>query len=65
MLLEEFYYHLSEEVKKRLEECKTQEEIRKVLAEAGIEPLDDGLLDAVAGGTARGPLLGVNCRKKA
>ena len=62
---EEFSYHLSEEVKKKLEECKTQEEIRKVLAQAGVEPLDDELLDAVAGGTSRGPLPGVNYRKKA
>ncbi len=50
---------LSEEVKKKLAECKTQEEIRKVLAQAGVEPLDDELLDAVAGGTLRGP----RCRK--
>ena len=56
---------LSEEVKQKLAECKTQEEIRKVLAQAGVEPLDDGLLDAVAGGTQRGPLPGVKCRKKA
>ncbi len=41
---------LSEEVKKKLVECKTQEELRKVLDEAGIEPLDNELLDAVAGG---------------
>ena len=42
---------LSEEMKQKLAECKTQEEIRKVLAEAGVEPLDDELLDAVAGGS--------------
>ena len=41
---------LSEELKQKLAECKTQEEIRKVLDEAGVEPLDNELLDAVAGG---------------
>ncbi len=41
---------LSEEVKRKLLECKTQEEAKKVLTEAGIEPLDDELLDNVAGG---------------
>ena len=41
---------LSEEVKQKLAECKTQEEAKKVLTEAGIEPLDDELLDNVAGG---------------
>ena len=50
---EEFYNSLSEEVKKNLAGCKTQEEIRKVLAEAGVEPLDDELLDSVAGGFVR------------
>ena len=48
---EKFNNSLSEEVKKQLAECKTQEEIRKVLAEAGVEPLDDELLDAVSGGS--------------
>lgn len=52
---EEFYNNLSENVKKNLAECKTQDEIRKVLTEAGVKPLDDELLDAVAGGL-RGPL---------
>ena len=51
---EDFYNSLSEEVKKKLAGCKTQEEIRKVLAEAGVEPLDDELLDAVAGGYGYG-----------
>ncbi len=40
---------LSEELKQKLAECKTLEEIRKVLTEAGVEPLGDELLDAVAG----------------
>ena len=50
MKKEEFYNNLSEEVKKKLAECKTQDELRKALAEAGVEPVDDELLDAVAGG---------------
>ncbi len=41
---------LSEEVKKKLAACKTKEEVRKVLAEAGVEPLSDEDLDKVAGG---------------
>ncbi len=51
---EEFYNSLSEEVKKKLAECKTQDEIRKVLAGAGVEPLDDELLDAASGGMRTG-----------
>ena len=47
---EAIYDKLSEEVKQKLAECKTQEELRRVLAEAGVDPLDDELLDAVAGG---------------
>ena len=50
MKSEEIINKLSEEVKKKLAECKTQDDIRRVLAEAGVEPLDDELLDAVAGG---------------
>ncbi len=50
MKSEEIINKLSEEVKKKLAECKTQDELRKVLAEAGVEPLDDEQLDAVAGG---------------
>ena len=45
---------LSEEMKQKLAECRTQEEICKVLTEAGVEPLDDELLDAVAGGLMGG-----------
>ncbi len=48
---------LSEEIKKKLAECKTQEELRKVLAQAGIEPLDDELLDTVAGGLGARPFM--------
>jgi hypothetical protein len=47
---EELYNRLSEDVKKKLAECKTKDEIRKVLAGAGVEPLDDEMLDSVAGG---------------
>jgi hypothetical protein len=41
---------ISAETKQKLAECKTKDEILKVLAEAGVEPVDDELLDAVAGG---------------
>lgn len=41
---------LSDDVKQKLAACKSPEGIRKILAEAGIEALDDRLLDAVAGG---------------
>ena len=46
---------LSDEVRQKLAACKTAEEAKKVLAEAGVEPLDDELLDTVAGGV-RGPI---------
>ncbi len=42
---------MSEKVKKKLASCKTKEEVRKVLSEAGAEPLSDEDLDKVAGGT--------------
>ncbi len=48
--IEDLYNVISEDVRKKLAECKTQDDIRRVLAEAGVEPLDDELLDAVAGG---------------
>ncbi len=41
---------LGEEVEKKLASCKTKEEVRKVLSEAGVEPLSDEDLDKVAGG---------------
>ena len=41
---------LSEEVRQKLAKCRTQEEAKAVLTEAGIEPIDDELLDAAAGG---------------
>ncbi len=52
---------LSEETKKKLTECKTQKEMEAVLTEAGIDPLDDELLDAIAGGM-RDPCMDF-CRK--
>ncbi len=52
---QDFYSSLSEEVKEKLTHCKTQDEIRRILTEAGVEPLDDELLDNVAGGLSRGP----------
>ena len=53
----DMYNNLSEEVKKKLVTCKTQEESRRVLTEAGVEPLGDELLDAVAGGIGGRPFL--------
>ncbi len=50
---EECMNRLSEEIKQKLAACKTAEEAKKVLAEAGVEPLDDELMDAVAGGVTR------------
>ena len=50
MKKEELMNKLSEEVKQKLTECKTQEEVQKVLVEAGIAPLDDEALDEVSGG---------------
>ena len=47
----ELLSNLSEEMKQKLAECRTWEEIRKVLAEAGVGPLDDEILDTVAGGS--------------
>ena len=47
---EEFLNDLSEEIRQKLAACKTAEEAKKVLAGAGIEPLDDELLDDVTGG---------------
>ena len=41
---------LSDEVKANLVNCKTEEEKKKVLADAGIEPIDDELLDEVSAG---------------
>ena len=48
--IEGLYNVISEDVKKKLAKCKTQDEVRRVFSEAGIEPLDDELLDAVASG---------------
>ncbi len=50
MKKEELMNGLSEEIRQKLSGCKTAEEAKKVLSEAGVEPLDDELLDAVAGG---------------
>ena len=47
---DELIRNLSDEVRQKLAECKTEDEIKKVLTDAGVEPLDDELLDGVAGG---------------
>ncbi len=52
---EERMNNLGEEIKRKLAACKTAEEAKKVLDEAGVEPLDDELLDAVAAGLYRWP----------
>ncbi len=54
---EAFYESLSEEVKQKLAGCRTAEEAKKVLSEAGIEPVDDELLDDAAGGAGAWPVL--------
>ncbi len=41
---------LSEELKMKLAACKTKEEMKRVLTEAGIESVDDDLLDGASGG---------------
>lgn len=63
MKKEDLCNSISENVKKKLAECKTQEEMKQVLAEADVEPLDDELLDAAAGGPSRAPLLYEICPK--
>ncbi len=45
--------NLSDEVKAKLDNCKTDDEKKKVLADAGIEPIDDELLDEVSAGVVR------------
>ena len=47
---EDLYNGFSEEIKKKLKECKTEEEANKVLSEAGVMPLDDEALDDASGG---------------
>ena len=44
-----FYESLSDEVKTKLKSCKTDDEMKKVLAEAGIA-LPDEVLSEVSGG---------------
>ena len=50
MTNEEFYNSLSNEVKKELAKCKTEEDVKKVLSDAGVELLDDEMVDDVSGG---------------
>jgi hypothetical protein len=50
MKFEEIIGKMSEEAKQRLSSCKTQEEVQEVLSEELGTPLDDELLDAIAGG---------------
>ncbi len=48
---EEILDTLSEETKRKLAACKTPEEARRVLTEADeVATLDDGMMEAIAGG---------------
>lgn len=49
MDLKEFYNSLSEDVKAKLKECKSEEEMLKVLEEENIK-LDPDVLEDVSGG---------------
>ena len=46
----ELYSNVSEEVKQKLTNCKTQEEVKKVSEEVDVRRLDDEMLEAVVGG---------------
>ena len=48
--------NLSDEIKEKLRDCKSEEELTKVLADAGIE-LDREMLKAVDGGLALNGIL--------
>ena len=48
--------NLSDEIKEKLRDCKSEEELTKVLADAGIE-LDKEMLKAVDGGFALNGIL--------
>ena len=56
--------NLSDEIKEKLRDCKSEEELTKVLADAGIE-LDKEMLKAVDGGFAFDDILGTtySCRR--
>ena len=49
MIDNSFFDKLSDEIKGKLKSCKTEEELKSVLTEAGIE-LDQAVLEAVSGG---------------
>ncbi len=42
--------NLSDETMQKIMECKNEEEIKKILSEAGIKELDDEILDKIVGG---------------
>ena len=54
------FENLSDEIKEKLRNCKSEEELTKVLADAGIE-LDKEMLKAVEGGLALNGILRVPC----
>ena len=49
MSAQNFFDSLSDEVKAKLKDCKTDEEMKKVFADADIE-LDADVLESVSGG---------------
>ena len=52
---------ISDEIKAKLKECRTKEELEKVLAETGLK-LDEDLLQTVAGGFGHDDLLAGICK---
>ena len=52
---------LSDELKTKLKECKTVDELREVLADAGMV-LDEDVFKAVAGGLGTTDMLADDCR---
>ena len=53
---------IGDEIKAKLKECRTKEELERVLSETGLQ-LDDDLLKAVAGGFASTEMLAASCKK--
>ena len=56
MSTKNLFDNLSDEIKEKLRDCKSEEELTKVLADAGIE-LDREMLKAVDGGLALNGIL--------
>ena len=54
--------NLSDELKAKLMECKTPDELKEVLAEAGMD-LDEDVLKSIAGGLDSADMLADNCHR--